>query len=127
MGLMDKICDKVVDAASSCETIRMPYEELAKIVEREFISGADDLFLAKVQKTAKGGFAITKQLKSANSRFDFHVGARPNGCVWLPSKPVWILDHEYNKFYQLDKNIKWKKFYNAVAEAVNREKTNRNI
>ena len=126
MGLLDKIGDAAVKGLTSTETIRLSYEDLAKIVEREFIYGSDDAFLAKVRKTAKGGFVIPKEMKSKNGKYDFHVGTRPNGLLWLSSKPVWLLDREANKFYQLDKNLKWKKFYKAVETAVNKEKTNRN-
>ena len=108
------------------ETTRLHYEELSKIVTDEFIKGADDAWLGKVLKTAKGGFVITKEMKSKNERYDFHVGTRPRGLVWLASKPVWILDNEANRFYQLDKDIKWKKFYKAIEVAVNMEKINRN-
>lgn len=126
MGLVGKMSDMVVGGITKKETIRLPYEELAKIVTDEFIKGTDDAWLGKVLKTAKGGFVITKEMKSKNERYDFHVGTRPRGLVWLASKPVWILDNEANRFYQLDKDIRWKKFYNAIEVAVNMEKNNRN-
>lgn len=127
MGLIDKISDMVVGGITKKETIRLPYEELVKIVKDEFIKGADDASLKKVKKTAKGGFMIiSKEMKSKNERYAFHVGTRPYGLVWLASKPVWILDNEANKFYQLDKDTKWKKFYKAIDVAVKMEKINRN-
>lgn len=126
MGFIDKMSDMVIGGITKKETIRLPYEELAKIVTDEFIKGADDAWLGKVLKTAKGGFVITKDMKSKNERYDFHVGTRPHGLVWLASKPVWILDNEANRFYQLDKDTKWKKFYKAIEVAVNMEKINRN-
>lgn len=126
MGLINKMSDMVIDGITKKETIRLPYEELAKIVTDEFITGANDAWLKKVLKTAKGGFVFPKDMKSTNERYDFHVGTRPRGLVWLGSKPVWIFDNEANRFYQLDKNIKWKKFYKAIEAAVNMEKINRN-
>ena len=126
MGLIDKMSDMVIGGITKKETIRLPYEELAKIIADEFIKGADDVWLAKVVKTAKGGCVFNKDMKSKNERYNFHVGTRPRGLLWLASKPVWILDNEANKFYQLDKDTKWKKFYKAIEVAVNMEKINRN-
>lgn len=125
MGLMGKMSDMVTGHITKRETIRLPYEELARIIADEFIKGADDAWLSKVLKTAKGGVVFTKDMKSENERYHFHVGTRPRGLLWLASKPVWILDNEANRFYQLDKNSKWKKFYKAVEVAVNMEKINR--
>ena len=125
MGFIDKLSDKVISGITEKETIRLPYEELAKIVTDEFIKGAEDAWLDKVLKTAKGGFVIAKDMKSINESYDFHVGTRPNGLVWLASKPVWVLDNEANRFYQLDKDTKWKKFYKAIEAAVNMEKQQR--
>lgn len=126
MGFIDKMSDMVIGGITKIETIRLPYEELAKIVTDEFIKGADDVWLGKVLKTAKGGFMFNKEMKSKNERYNFHVGTRPRGLVWLASKPVWILDNEANRFYQLDKDTKWKKFYKAIEVAVKMEKINRN-
>ncbi len=122
MGLFDKVVDKVI----STETIRMPYTQLAEIVKKEFVLGQNDEYLEKVRKTAKGGFVLfEKRLKTQDERYEFYVGLRPTRLVWLPSKPAWVFDKQENKFYQLDKDIKWKKFYKAVADYVNAEKTNR--
>ncbi len=126
MGLMSKLGDAAINAVTKKETIRLPYEEMANIVERAFISGADDAFLAKVRKTAKGGVMVRKEMKSADGRYDFYVGARPHGLIWMASKPVWIFDNETNKFYQLDKNGRWKKFFKMVDAKIKMEKINRN-
>lgn len=126
MGIIDKVSDLVIGGITKKETIRLPYEELTKIVTEEFITGADDAYLAKVIKTAKGGFIINKDMKSQNERYDFHVGIRGRGLPWFTGKPVWIFDNEANKYYQLDKDKKWKKFYKAIGVAVKMEKINRN-
>lgn len=118
MGLIEKISDKAIGGLTKTETVRLSYEELTEIIKREFIDGQDDAFLSKVLKTAKGGFLFEKNLKSKNKRYDFHVGTRPQGLVWLNSKPVWVFDNEENRFYQLDKNIKWKQLYKSVMCAV---------
>lgn len=121
MGLFNKISDVVSGAVSKTETIRVSIEELADIVAKEFIYGSDKSFLIKVKKTAKGGVVVTKQLKSKDERFEFHVGARPHGLIWLASKPVWVYDKAERKFYQLDKNINWKKFYKVIEARIEEE------
>lgn len=126
MGLIEKIGDKAIGGLTKSETVRISYEELAEIIKREFIDGQDDAFLSKVLKTAKGGFLFSKNLKSKKQRYDFHVGTRPHGLVWLNSKPAWVFDNEENKFYQLDKNIKFKKLYQTIKTLVHSEKYNRN-
>ena len=126
MGLFSKLGDAAVEGVTKSETIRISYDALSKIVIDAFVIGADDAFMTKVLKTAKGGFAIPKEMKSKNGRYDFHVGARPNGCVWLSSKPVWVFDRDANKFYQLDKDLRWKKFYKTIQSAIKSEKINRN-
>ena len=73
MGLIEKISDKAFGGLTKTETVRISYEELAKIIKREFIDGQDDVFLNKVLKTAKGGFLFVKNLKSKNEIYDFHV------------------------------------------------------
>lgn len=119
MGLFEKIGDMAVKGLTKSETKRLPYDELVKMVEKEFIVGADDNFLKNVIKTAKGQiFAGFKELKSADERYTLHVGSRPNGALLLSSKPVWVYDNQEDKFYQLDKNIRWKKFYKAVEAIV---------
>lgn len=119
MGLVEKIGDMAVKGLTNSKTARLPYEELVKIVEKEFIISADNIFLKKVIKTAKGQiFAGFKELKSADERYTLHIGARPYGLLWLSSKPVWIYDAQEDKFYQLDKNTRWKKFYKAVEAIV---------
>lgn len=109
MGLLAKLGDKAVEGVFDAKTIRVKYDELAKIVTDKFIAGADDSFLKTVAKTAKGGIVISKEMKSKNERYDLHVGVRPNGLIWLNSKPAWVFDNEEQTFYQLDHNIKWKK------------------
>lgn len=127
MGVFEKFEDAVTKGLGGKETIRVPYEQMAKIVRDEFISGADDEFLEKVKKTAKGGSLFTeKKLESKTGRYLFYVGNLQRGFLLLGKrKTVWIKDIEANKFYQLDKDRYWKKFYKAVLGEINMEKINR--
>lgn len=128
MGVMNNLTDKLTEKITKKETIRLTFEQIAKIVKDEFIDGANDEFLDKVLKTAKGGSFITeKRLESANGRYLLFVGRTQDGvALFGRRKQVWVEDKEANKFYQIDKKRSWKKFYKAVSAYINMEKVNRN-
>lgn len=128
MGVFEKFEDAVTKGLSGKETIRVPFEQLSKIVYDEFIKGSDDEFLEKVKKTAKDGCMFTeKKLESKDGRYLLQVGCTQSGVLIFGNrKTVWIKDIEANKFYQLDKDRKWKKFYKSVLGEINMEKINRN-
>ena len=126
MGLLNQIEDVAIKKITKKETVRLSCDELVKIVKEEFIYGADDEYLKKVCKTAKGGSVITKkQLVSANGRYKLEVGNIQRGMMFGIRKTVWVFDDETNKFYQLEKDRHWKKFYKATQSAINLEKINR--
>ncbi len=126
MGVLDKLGDKAVEKFAKKETIRLSYEQMAEIVKKEFIVGADDEFLSQIIKTAKGGTVKAGTLLSKNGRYEMRVaGDIPNILDLLlgRKKVVWVQDNEANKFYQLDKDRKWKKFYKSVETACKMEKS----
>ena len=126
MGLLNNVTDSLVKKIAKSETIRITYQQLAEIVRDEFIKGADDEFLKKVQKTAKGGGWITKKdLNSASGRYSLHVDNWDTGYILGRRKQTYIFDNVENKFYQLNKNRHWKKFYKAVNSEIQMEKINR--
>lgn len=122
MGFFNELKDAAFDGIMNTETVRLPWEELVKIVQQEFIIGEDETFLDEVQKTAKGAIVGYKETVSKNGRYKFRVGARPQGALLISSKPVWIFDIEEKRFYQLDKDIKWKSFYDGIVQEINIEK-----
>ena len=128
MGVFEKFEDALTKGVSGKETIRVPFEQMSKFVCDEFIKGNDDEFLEKVKKTAKGGNMFTeKKLESKNGRYLLQVGGTQRGVLLLGKrKTVWVKDMEANKFYQLDKDRKWKKFYKSVLGEINMERINRN-
>jgi len=127
MGLLDNISDTITSKVSKKETIRLQYSQLAEMVKDEFIVGADDEFLNQVVKTAKGGGVFTERnLLSKDERYLLYVGGWNRGWIFGISKMIYILDSELNKFYQLDKDRSWKKFYKTVNTDVELEKINRN-
>lgn len=126
MGILENLGDKAVEKFAKKETIRVPYEQIVEILKDEFIAGADDDFLQKVLKTSKGGNLFTsKKLESKSGRYLFHVGNLQRGIIFGKRKCVWIQDNETNKFYQLDKDRYWKKFYKSADAAIKMEKINR--
>lgn len=126
MGLLNKVSDSVVQKITKKETIRIPYEQLSEIVNDEFIKGADDDFLKQVRTTAKGGGMITqKNLTSKSERYTLYVGSWNYNWLFGRRKQTYIFDNSENKFYQLNKDRHWKKFYKAVDAAIQAEKINR--
>ena len=126
MGLFDKLFDKAAEKLSGKETIRLPYEQMAGLVKDEFITGAEDEYLDYVLKIAKGMWYKKDgkdffNLLSSNGRYLFKV-LKVSGS----KKSVWLEDNETGKFYQLDKDKDWKKFYKEIETAVKMEKINRN-
>lgn len=103
------------------ERRKVSAEELAQIVEREFVANADEKFLKKVLKTAKGGIRHSKTLKSADKRFVLIVGFP--FFFFLPHKDVTLIDEADNVIYALEKERYWKAFYTAVKAAVEAKKT----
>lgn len=125
MGFFDRLSDKAVEKFSGKETIRLPYEQMVGLVKDEFITGADDEYLGYVLKIAKGLWYKKDgedffNLISANGRYLFKV-LKVSGS----KRSVWIEDHEANKFYQLDKDKDWKKFYKEIETAIKMEQINR--
>lgn len=129
MGLLDKASDSLLKKVAKKETIRVPYEQLAEIVNEKFIKGSDDAFLKEVLKTAKGGYFsyMGKYLTSVDKTYTFHVGTRQNNILFLfgGGMEAYVLNNEEKKFYRLDKDRNWKKLYKAVDTAIQTEKTNR--
>lgn len=112
------------------EKIKIPYENLVKIVTDEFITGADGEYLRSVQKTARGcrflGIVFKKSLVSKTGKYSLNV----SGGLWLmfiTRKRVWVENRETKQIYKLNKCSHWKKFYKAVELACKMERIKRGI
>ncbi len=126
MGLLNKVLDGVLKEVTGKETLRLSVDDLIEIVDKEFILGSDDEYLKQLSKTAKGGIA-GKKIDSKDKRYVLEIGALQRGMLITGRrKTVWVFDNETNKYYQLDKDRHWKKFYKAVLSSVNSEKIRRN-
>ncbi len=126
MGLSNFLADKIVKKVSGAETIRFATEALCELVKEHFIQGADDAFLESVRKTAKGGGLLRNtRLFSKDNRYELFVSNIHRGMIFGIRKTVYILDHEKNVFYELDKEKNWKQFYTVVDGMIKLEKINR--
>lgn len=126
MGVFEKFEDKVVGKVTKMDTVRLSPDELADKVNDIFIKGASADMLKKVAKTAKGGYFSYsgKWLTSADGKYRLHVGSRQNNFLFLlgGGLEAYIIDNEENKYYQLEKNRFWKKFYKAVLAKLEQAK-----
>ena len=120
MGLVDKLSDKIVKKATKTETIRLPYPQLVEVVKKKLLENANEETLNSVLKTAKGGhyFSKGKSFVTPDEKFEFHVGPTQSNYLFGRCKSTWILDKEADKFYQLDKDRHWKKFYKELETAI---------
>lgn len=125
MGLSDFLADKIVKKVTGAETIRFSTDAMCELVKEHFIQGADDVFLESVRKTAKGNFFTRAILVSKNNRYELRVENTRIGMLCRIEKSVYVLDHEKNVFYQLDKDKNWKKFYAKTDNLIKLEKINR--
>ena len=77
MGLLDRASTSfsawVLDKIRKTKTTLISYEQLVDIVRQEFINGADDEFLEKTCKAAKGRLFSNKPLQSKSERYALHV------------------------------------------------------
>lgn len=125
MGLSNFLADKIVKKVTGAETIRFSTDAMCELVKEHFIQGADDAFLESVRKTAKGNLFKIANLFSKNNRYELRVQNIQIGILCKTQKSVYVLDHEKNTFYQLDKDKNWKKFYTTIDNMIKLEKINR--
>lgn len=130
MGILDRLGDKAVEKITKRETIRLPFDQMAQLVQDWFIAKADDEYLEAVGRTAKcAGVFPVRKMTSKDEKYNWRVEKLRWSIFDVirgRRKVVWILDVDAKKFYQLDKDKDWKKFYNAVDTAIKMEKVNRN-
>lgn len=108
--------DKVLKAAFKVETIRLSPMELADMIKKEFIDGADEVYLKKLHKTIKGGLFLSKYLVSHSERYCLKVFTWD---TFYTGRAVWIEDRESSdKFYQLDKNRNYRKLRKLIYSII---------
>lgn len=128
MGILNKLGDSFVEGLSNSKIIRLSYEEMAKLVNEYFIVGANDEYLDKVRIISKGGKIKFRELMSINGRYKYNVSSYSMDIVeiFLKRKSVLIFDKDTNKYYKLDREIHWKKFFKEIEMYIKFEKINRN-
>ena len=124
MGLFDKLGDKVVEKLTGKETICLPCENMVQLVSDIFIFGNDEEYLNNLLRIAEGKWYKKDgetyfNITSADGRYMLKV-TKISGS----KKQVWIQDDAANKFYQLDKDKEWKRFYQAVDARIKMHRIN---
>ena len=105
------------------KTQKIGYEEMSKKVIDAFVIGADEAFLKKVAKTAKGGGGLIntvgKALTTKDNKYSFLVGAP--FFFFMKNKSVDFANNESKEMYSLTPTKDWGKFYAAVQTAIAEE------
>jgi len=102
-------------------SVKISCDEMIQKVVDTFIVGADQKFLKKVEKAAKGGGFmndIGNALSTKDKKYSFIVFAPL--FFFMKSKSVFFLDKENNVEYEMPKK-EWPKFYQAIKDAVAKE------
>ena len=105
------------------KSIKISYKEMADKVISTFVVGADDAFLKKVEKAAKGGGIfndIGNALTTPDKKYAFFVGAP--FFFFMKSKDVCFIEKETKQAYDMKPNSDWKKFYDLVLAAIAEER-----
>ncbi|MBE6586512.1 MAG: hypothetical protein E7645_08380 [Ruminococcaceae bacterium] len=101
------------------ETKKVSCEEMVAIVAREFIKGADEKFLRKIEKTAKGG-SNPKSLYSKNEEFFLIVSDKT--FFFGSSRDVMIVVENSSVTYQLASAKEWRNFYEGIKQEIAKER-----
>ncbi|MBQ9805340.1 MAG: hypothetical protein IJW49_02365 [Clostridia bacterium] len=97
-------------------------DEMVKKVTEAFIIGADEKFLKKIEKTAKGG-GVTNDFGTALSSKDnkYALAVLAPFFFFMKSKEVLFQEKDTKVEYTMPKK-EWPKFYQAIKDAVAKEK-----
>lgn len=121
------IFSKLSGNIAGLENEVIPYEQMVGMVRENFIKGADDDFLKKVKKTAKGD-TFTDGMRLLDSKDErFRLIVQPvfrSFMVWIMGKDVSFVDRQEGKHYMI-RSRQWKKFYKFVLRVIEEEKLNR--
>ncbi len=115
---------KVADKVFGLDTTYLPYNELVQKIKETILVGANQEQLARIEKTAKGGWKFNKTYTTDDGHYSLCV--MPEYSIifrYLPSmlglkKDVYLYDTVDKKYYQIDNKKDWKKFYQAIQEEI---------
>lgn len=101
------------------ESKKIQCEEMVQMVTREYVKGADEKFLHKVEKTVKGG-SQPKSLYSKNEQFFLTV--TDTWIFFLNNRDVLLLDETANIIYELESSKEYRNFYKRMKEEIEKER-----
>ncbi|MBQ9806996.1 MAG: hypothetical protein IJW49_10910 [Clostridia bacterium] len=104
------------------ESKRISCEEMVQMVTREYVKGADEKFLHKVEKTVKGGSNL-KILDSKDKNFSLTIG--DTWIFFLNNRDVLLLDEKANIIYELESTKEYRNFYKRMKEEIEKERQNK--
>lgn len=104
---------------------KVSYDEIVKVVAQKFISGADEDFLRKVEKTAKGARGSFKNLKTPDKKILLSVSPGPTFLFWLKHHDVAVKNQETKEVFEMSSAKDWPKFYEGVKDEIEKERKNR--
>lgn len=100
--------------------IKVSCEEIANMVIEHMVVGADEKFLKKLAKTAKGGGKFGQSLATKDKTYGLYVGSPL--FFFMKPRDVLFTDETDNKAaYELNDKKEWPKFYELVTAAIQKE------
>ncbi len=103
-----------LDKSSGIKTVYMDVVQLANLIEKCFIQGADEKQLAQVKETIKGQtFHICAYTKE---EYELRVGKYHIGIFSLNCRKVWVYDKRENVCYELKRGRWFIQLRDAVYE-----------
>lgn len=89
------------------KVVRIPYEQMAEMIKREFIVGSNAEYLKKVLQTLKGGKFIPRKLESGSEQYVLVGSFKRLISVSGKRVAVCLVDNEAKTLYKLEKNLKF--------------------
>ncbi len=119
MQTINKLWEKV----SGQKTYRLSPDELAEKVNELFIINADEFYLEKLSKIAKGNLKYKSEISSEDDRYIFDVYEAEDLIIpflnlFIVFREVSIFDIEEDCYYTLDKKRNYKTFYRLIKSKI---------
>lgn len=110
----------LVEKLMGVKTVYVDVEQLAEVIDRYFIQGANEQQLQEVRKIVKGNFFLAGTYERGDYKMmvsHYLIRYWPLHCRF-----VWIYDKNSDVYYELKKRRWFKKLRKAVYERLDRAK-----